>query len=155
MVTNDADDISNYRFMNPQNRKESYMSKIHHQTQSKRRLNKSKKEIRQNAFLQDGRPNTAEVMCSDVNPAFTLTWRNGKSSHWHWQPSFKLSLFHHHVVWPQLSVILVKIPEKLTSTLNLEHTERCLQTDTADQPSVDWTTPVCLCVLHVPVKCLH
>lgn len=32
MVTNEADDISNYRFMNPQNRKESYMSKIYHQT---------------------------------------------------------------------------------------------------------------------------
>lgn len=26
MVANEADDISNYRFMNPQNRKESYMS---------------------------------------------------------------------------------------------------------------------------------
>lgn len=32
MVTNEADDISNYRFMKPQNRKESYMSKIYHQT---------------------------------------------------------------------------------------------------------------------------
>lgn len=27
MVANEADDISNNRFMNPQNRKESYMSK--------------------------------------------------------------------------------------------------------------------------------
>lgn len=32
MVTNEADNISNNRFMNPQNRKEAYMSKIYHQT---------------------------------------------------------------------------------------------------------------------------
>lgn len=104
-----------------------------------------------NAFLQDGRHKTTDVLCSDVNPALILIWRNGKpvvdtDSH-----PFKQSLFPHLVVWPQLSVILVKIPENLTSTLNLEHIEQCLQTDTADQPFSDWTTPVCLCVLHVPV----